>query len=235
MSSLGVVIVAAGQGSRMQTKESKQYLPLAGKPILIHTLERFAAHSEIGWITVVVPPGDEQRVSDLAAAYGIHDKIAAITAGGAERQHSVLNGLETLQDKVDLVLVHDAVRPFVTHEMISAVAEEAKANGAAVLAVPVKDTIKIAGSDGTVSSTPDRRSLWAVQTPQAFRVSLLLRAYEQAIRDEYLGTDDASLVERLGEAVKIVPGDYANIKLTTPDDLYWAEHYLASQGREGTR
>lgn len=234
MSSLGVVIVAAGQGSRMRTKENKQYLPLAGKPILIHTLERFASHPEISLITVVVPPGDEKRVSELAARYGITDKIATITAGGSERQHSVLRGLVTLQDQVDLVLVHDAVRPFVTHEMISAVAKEAMAHGAAVLAVPVKDTIKIAGLDGMVSSTPDRQSLWAVQTPQAFRVSLLLRAYEQARRDEFLGTDDASLVERLGESVKIVSGDYTNIKLTTPDDLHWAEHYIERQGREET-
>jgi len=231
MSKMGAVIVAAGRGSRMRAAESKQYLPLAGMPILFHTLLTFASHPDVAMTTVVVPPGDERRVLELAKRYGCDDRLS-VTAGGAERQHSVMRGLNMLRNTgVPLVLVHDAVRPFVTHEMISAVGKEAEVSGAAVLAVPVKDTIKIAGPGGVVHSTPDRSSLWVAQTPQAFRVSLLLEAYEKAERDGFLGTDDASLVERLGYPVKLVPGDYANVKITTPEDLEWAEHYIASRER----
>lgn len=225
---MGAVIVAAGQGSRMRSSISKQYLPLAGKPILIHTLSVFASHPEIAAITVVVPCGDEPMVREMAEQHGL-GKIKHIVSGGAERQHSVLRGLETLRDEVDLVFVHDAVRPFVTHAMISAAGVEAARHGAAVPAVPVKDTIKIVGAGGVVQTTPDRQSLWAVQTPQAFRISLLLQAYEQAGQDGFIGTDDASLVERLGHPVKVVMGDYNNIKITTPEDLEWAEHYLERQ------
>jgi len=233
MSKMGVVIVAAGRGSRMRTSESKQYLPLAGKPILAHTMLAFASHPEIDVISMVVPPGDEPRVRELAEQYGCVDRIHII-AGGAERQHSVLRGLEALRDSVSIVLVHDGVRPFITKEKISAIGREAASYGAAVLAVPVKDTIKIAGSEGVVQSTPDRHSLWAVQTPQAFRISILIDAYGQAERDGFLGTDDASLVERLGHPVKLVLGDYTNVKITTPEDLEWAEHYYHSleRGRE---
>mgnify|MGYP001037945471 CR=1 FL=1 len=226
----GAVIVAAGQGSLMRTAVSKQYLLLAGKPILVHTLLKFQAHPNIDMITVVVPAGDEQHVRELADHYGC-GKVRHIVSGGSERQHSVARGLETLRNKAELVLVHDAVRPFVTGEMITAAREAAAADGAAVLAVPVKDTIKIARADGTVESTPERRSLWAVQTPQAFRLSLLLNAYEQAERDGFIGTDDAMLVERLGHPVKIVHGDYANIKITTPEDLDWAEQVMTNRLR----
>jgi 2-C-methyl-D-erythritol 4-phosphate cytidylyltransferase len=226
----GAVIVAAGQGSRMRTAVSKQYLPLAGKPILVHTLLKFQAHPDIGVITVVVPPGDERQVREMADQFGC-GKVRHIVAGGSERQHSVARGLATLRGEADLVLVHDAVRPFVTDAMITAACAAAATDGAAVLAVPVKDTIKVARADGTVESTPDRRSLWAVQTPQAFRLSLLLDAYEQAERDGFIGTDDAMLVERLGHPVRIVHGDYANIKITTPEDLDWAEHSLKNRDR----
>jgi len=227
----GAVIVAAGQGSRMRTAVSKQYLPLAGKPILVHTLLRFQAHPNIDVITVVVPSGDEQHVREMAERYGCH-KVRHIVAGGSERQHSVARGLATLRSESEIVLVHDAVRPFVTDAMITAAREAAASDGAAVLAVPVKDTIKIAREDGTVESTPERGRLWAVQTPQAFRLSLLLDAYERAEQDGLVGTDDAMLVERLGHPVKIVHGDYANIKITTPEDLDWAEQVMTNRLRE---
>jgi 2-C-methyl-D-erythritol 4-phosphate cytidylyltransferase len=227
----GAVIVAAGQGSRMRTTVSKQYLPLAGKPILVHSLLKFQTHPNIDVITVVVPSGDEPHVRELVDRHGC-SKVQHIVAGGSERQHSVARGLTTLRGAVEFVLVHDAVRPFVTDVMIDAAIEAAEMDGAAVLAVPVKDTIKIAGEDGTVASTPDRRSLWAVQTPQAFRLDLLLYAYEQAEREGCIGTDDAMLVERLGHPVKIVHGDYANIKITTPEDLDWAEQVMMKRSRE---
>lgn len=222
---IGVVIVAAGKGTRMGQAVSKQYLPLAGKPIFVHTLQTFATHPQIDSIAIVVPTGDEKYVRQLVEQYECR-KVDAVIAGGAERQHSVLRGLFALGEGIDLVLVHDAVRPFTTHETIDKVLREAVISGAAVTAVPVKDTIKIADEDGIVQSTPNRQSLWAVQTPQAFRLSLLIAAYEQAERDGYVGTDDASLVERLGSPVKLVQGEYTNLKITTPEDLHWAEHYI---------
>lgn len=225
MGNIGAVIVAAGRGSRMGMRESKQYLQLGDRPILVHTIQAFASHPDIEEIVVVVRAGDEERVRSLAEMYGLGENLK-IATGGAERQHSVAKGLRCLSESVSIVLVHDAVRPFVSEEKISAVAEEAATSGAAILAVPVKDTIKIAGSEGVVESTPDRQSLWAVQTPQAFRVSLLMDAYAQAEREGFIGTDDASLVERLGQQVKIVTGDYTNLKITTPDDLKWAEWFI---------
>lgn len=227
MKNLGVVIVAAGRGSRMRTSESKQFLPLAGMPILIHTLLRFHNLPEVGMIVVVVPAGDEERVRRMAESYGCADKLVKIVAGGKERQHSVLKGLSILKEKTDLVLVHDGVRPFVSPHAVRAVSREAERTGAAVLAVRVKDTIKTVGADGVIQNTPDRQSLWAVQTPQAFRLSLLLEAYEAAAASDVSATDDAMLVERLGVPVHIVEGEYSNIKITTPEDLEWAEHLLA--------
>ncbi|WP_248929054.1 2-C-methyl-D-erythritol 4-phosphate cytidylyltransferase [Paenibacillus hamazuiensis] len=222
MGKLGVVIVAAGKGSRMKAAESKQYLELAGKPILVHTLELFERLDAVDTIVLVTGAGDIERCSGYAAQYGI-GKLAQIVTGGAERQHSVYAGIKALPEQVEWVLVHDGVRPFAAKEHILRCVETVKACGAAVLAVPVKDTIKIVDGAGIIRSTPDRRSLWAMQTPQAFRRSLLEQAYEQAERDGFVGTDDASLVERIGAPVQVVEADYYNIKITTPEDLPWAE------------
>lgn len=231
MNKWGVVIVAAGRGSRMGTQESKQYLLLQGKPIIVHTLELFQSLSDIAEISLVVGGDDVERCTRLVLEHGL-DKVTAIVAGGSERQHSVSAGIQALSPAVDWVMVHDGVRPLVTPEAIRSCCSAAERVGAAVLAVPVKDTIKQVDETGLIVSTPDRRSLWAIQTPQAFRRDLLASAHERAQAEQFLGTDDAMVVERTGAAVAIAEGDYTNIKITTPDDLPWAEFLLAKQRGE---
>ncbi|WP_150275512.1 2-C-methyl-D-erythritol 4-phosphate cytidylyltransferase [Paenibacillus tepidiphilus] len=226
--SVGAVIVAAGRGTRMGTAESKQYLRLADKPIIAHTLEVFQRHPLITEIVLVTGAEDVERCREWVQTYGL-DKVKAIVTGGSERQYSVHLGLRELD--AEWVMVHDGVRPFVAAGEIDACYAKAKETGASVLAVPVKDTIKQVDKDGMVVSTPDRRSLWAIQTPQTFRLSDLLAAYEAAEREGYLGTDDSSLAERSGIPVAVVEGSYRNIKITTPEDLEYAEYTQVKQGR----
>lgn len=225
MNQLGVVVVAAGKGSRMGTKESKQYLDLNDKPILVHTLALFERMTEVDTIALVTGAEDVERCRGYVEQYNL-TKVSCIVAGGKERQDSVYRGLLQLKGSVEWVLVHDGVRPFAAKEHIIACWRKAMESEAAVLAVPVKDTIKVVDPQGTIQSTPDRRSLWAIQTPQAFRLSLLLDAYEQAEKDAFIGTDDAMLVERIGTPVQVVESDYYNIKITTPEDLPWAQWIL---------
>jgi 2-C-methyl-D-erythritol 4-phosphate cytidylyltransferase len=227
VNSVGVVIVAAGRGTRMGTAESKQYLLLQGKPIAVHALEVFQQHELISEIVLVTGAEDLERCREWIAVYKL-DKVTAIVPGGSERQHSVYSGLRQLN--TEWVMVHDGVRPFVHPSEIEACYRQALQTGASVLAVPVKDTIKQVDSGGTVLSTPDRRSLWAIQTPQTFRLSDLLTAYETAERDGFLGTDDSSLAERAGIAVSVVEGSYRNIKITTPEDLDFAEFTERTRG-----
>ncbi|QYR22153.1 2-C-methyl-D-erythritol 4-phosphate cytidylyltransferase [Paenibacillus sp. sptzw28] len=225
----GVVVVAAGRGTRMGTAESKQYLLLRDKPVVIHTLELFNAMDEVAGIALVVGNDDVARCEALVRQYGLGRKVIAVLAGGSERQHSVRAGLRSLQ--YEWVMVHDGVRPLVTQQAVRACMNAALNTGAAVLAVPVKDTIKQVNEAGVIVATPDRRSLWAIQTPQAFRRSLLLEAHEKAAAEGFVGTDDAMAVERLGVPVTVAEGDYTNIKITTPEDLPWAEFLLASRER----
>jgi len=234
MGKLGVVVVAAGRGSRMGTQESKQYLLLQDKPIVVHTLELFEQLADVAAITLVVGKDDVDRNEDFVRQYGL-TKVIRIIAGGAERQHSVYRGLVALEEEgIEWVLVHDGVRPFVKPEQAVRCYEKARStDAAAVLAVPVKDTIKLVHPSGVIASTPDRRSLWAIQTPQAFRLSALLEAHRAAERDGFLGTDDAMLVERLGLPVHVVEGDYRNLKITTPEDLDMAEYMLSRQSWRG--
>jgi 2-C-methyl-D-erythritol 4-phosphate cytidylyltransferase len=216
---VGVVIPAAGKGKRMGTAVSKQFLDLCGEPILIRTLRVISTHPAVKQ-TVVVGGCDElDRMESLLAAYGFNTEEIQTVVGGKERQQSVFEGLKQLT--TEWVLVHDAVRPFITHDRITALLEGAKETGAAILAVPAKDTIKEVKA-GVVSRTLERNRLWAVQTPQAFRRDLLLQAHQNANPNE-LATDDAKLVESLGVPVRVVEGDYANIKLTTPEDWVLAD------------
>ncbi|TVY06649.1 2-C-methyl-D-erythritol 4-phosphate cytidylyltransferase [Paenibacillus cremeus] len=231
---LGIVIVAAGKGSRMKTQESKQYLMIDEKPILVHTLALFDRMEVVDTIVLVTGSADVDRCQQYVEQYGLR-KVQHVVTGGSERQDSVYQGLATLQGKVDWVMVHDGVRPFAAEAHILACLDKAKETDAAVLAVPVKDTIKVVDSDGLIQATPDRRSLWAIQTPQAFRLSMLLQAYESARQDGFLGTDDAMLVERLGIKVAVVEADYYNIKITTPEDLPWAEWIIRNaRGEKNT-
>jgi 2-C-methyl-D-erythritol 4-phosphate cytidylyltransferase len=221
----GVVVVAAGKGLRMGTTESKQYLHLDHTPILVHTLEIFQSIAEVSSIVLVIGEGDESRCRQYVEQYKL-TKVSGILSGGSERQSSVYQGIRALPADTVWVLVHDGVRPFVTKQHVLACWQQAVKAGAAVLAVPVKDTVKVVDTAGYIESTPNRRSLWAIQTPQAFRLVDLLHAHEQAEADQFIGTDDAMLLERLGSKVAVVEGSYTNIKITTPEDLSWAEFII---------
>lgn len=224
----GAVVVAAGRGTRMGTAESKQFLELGGKPLLIHSLELLQGMDEVAEIVLVTGASDVERCRDWCRSYRL-SKVAAVLEGGSERQHSVRLGLRGLG--TEWALVHDGVRPLVTAAAVRACLQRAEQTGAAVLAVPVKDTIKQADEHGVIVATPDRSSLWAIQTPQAFRRVRLLEAHEQALASGFLGTDDAMAVERLGDPVSVVEGEYTNIKITTPEDLPYAEFLLARRER----
>jgi len=221
----GVVIVAAGRGTRMGTPESKQYLMLMDKPILVHTLELFQQMTFVQEIVLVVGEMDVARCKQWVSGYQL-DKVKAVVCGGAERQDSVYEGLQRLT--CQWAMVHDGVRPLVTASAVKRGCAAAEHKGASVLAVPVKDTIKQVDHTGKITATPDRKSLWAIQTPQAFRRALLIEAHERARSDGFVGTDDAMLVERLGMQVYAAEGEYTNIKITTPEDLPMAEMLMAS-------
>ncbi|MEH7386586.1 2-C-methyl-D-erythritol 4-phosphate cytidylyltransferase [Bacillus sp. JJ1521] len=219
-----VVIPAAGSGKRMNAGKNKQFIELKSIPVIIHTLRVFEHDPMCSGIILVVNKEEQSIFQELLQTHNI-EKVVTFIQGGSERQYSVYNGLQAVKN-TDIVLVHDGARPFLkqkhVHELVNIAAEK----GAAVLAVPIKDTIKRASRDSYVEETVERSSLWAIQTPQAFHVSILQEAHELAKKEDYLGTDEASLVERIPKQVYIVKGDYLNIKLTTPDDLVFAEAIL---------
>jgi 2-C-methyl-D-erythritol 4-phosphate cytidylyltransferase len=233
------IIPAGGAGRRMGGNVPKQFLPLAGMPVLVHTLRAFQRSPLIDEIFLVVPDGDIPRVRrDILQEHGL-SKVASVFAGGAERQDSVANALRHVREEHGIVLVHDAVRPFVTDGMIRRIVEAATEHGAAAVGLPVRDTVKRVSAAGVVEKTQDREGLWLTQTPQAFRRQVICAAYEKAAQNGFAGTDDASLVERMGVSVRMIPGDHDNVKLTTPEDMelgaiiirrFWAEQ----PGREGT-
>ena len=223
---VSVIFPAAGAGRRMKADRNKVLLELSGVPILLRTLRRFSAVPAVAELIVVVARDEIAFVEGmLEKAQGL--KPWRAVQGGAERQYSIANGMAHLAADADIVLVHDAARPLVSLAAIEAVIFAAREKGAAIAAVRAKNTIKVVGEDGRVEATPARASLWEVQTPQGFRREILQRAYEKAVQDGFLGTDDASLVERIGEAVFVVESDYGNLKITTPEDLWMAETLLA--------
>lgn len=225
-----VIIPAAGMGKRMKAGMNKQFIQLQSIPVIIHTLSIFENDTLCDGIILVINPNEKNIFHQLIETYHIK-KVLVMVHGGSERQESVYNGLQSVEN-TEIVLVHDGARPFVKTALIHQLVETAIEKGAATVAVPMKDTIKRV-KDYQVIETIDRSSLWAIQTPQAFHVSLLLHAHKQAIQDGFLGTDDASLVERSGHTVAIVVGDYRNIKLTTPDDLIFAKAILETWEQGG--
>ena len=233
--SAAVIIAAAGSSSRMGTGVDKQFVILAGKPVLWHTINVFKQLPQIHQILVTVSPGNAERVAALLQQT-LADIPWQIVPGGAERQDSVRNALQLVSPSVELVLVHDGARPFVEPECVLKSMQAAAETGAAVVAVPVKDTIKLADAAGGVKQTLDRSSLWQVQTPQTFRRELLLKAHEQAAAAGVVATDDAALVEWAGGSVSLVRGTYFNFKVTTPEDLVLAEAVAAERsGRQMQR
>ncbi|QGH36885.1 2-C-methyl-D-erythritol 4-phosphate cytidylyltransferase [Gracilibacillus salitolerans] len=223
-----VIVLAAGQGKRMNAGKNKQFIELLKEPLIIHTLKKFIQDSWCHNIYLVINPNEQKQMEDLITAYQWQNQISFVY-GGRERQESGYKGLlaisEENQDMV--VMIHDGARPFVEEAELHELAHAAKEKKAALLAVPVTDTIK--RKNGNKIETLDRSTLWAAQTPQAFEYQLIKKAHQQAIAAEFLGTDDVSLVEALGVPVDIVHGTYQNVKLTTPEDIMRAEMILERQ------
>lgn len=222
---VSALIAAAGRGNRMNSLFNKQYLSLLGRPVLAWTLEVFFSSCLFDQVIVIVTPGEEELCRKLVLEQYFKGCSVEIVSGGKERQHSVYEGLKALHPQCDVVCVHDGVRPLVTVPLLRAAVEGAISRGSAISAVAVKDTIKEEAA-GVVVSTLLRSCLRAVQTPQVFKRSLLERAHKEAFLSGFIGTDDASLVERLGEDVCFSEGSYENIKITTPEDLIMAEAIL---------
>jgi 2-C-methyl-D-erythritol 4-phosphate cytidylyltransferase len=214
------IVLAAGKGLRFTSRLSKPLIKVNSKPIIIRCLGILSQHPYIKDIIVVANSKNSISIIREIKQYRIK-KIKDIILGGRLRQNSVINGLKAMDMRTGLVLIHDAVRPFIDKDMVSSVIKEASRYGAAIVGVPVKDTVKKVKTKFVVEKTLNRKSLWEVQTPQAFKKELILEAYERFGDIEV--TDDASLVEKLGAKVKIVRGSYNNIKITTPDDLIFAE------------
>lgn len=223
------LIPAAGMGKRMGASINKQYLQLDGLPIVARTISVFEQSPHIDAIYLVIPEAEIPYCREhVVTACGFR-KVVEIVPGGRERQNSVMNGLNAMRPHLaddDVVVIHDGVRPLITPELLRESIDVACNNDGALVAVPAKDTIKTV-RDGIVINTPDRESLWQAQTPQSFRFATIYDAHRAAERDAFIGTDDASLVERCGGMVRVVRGDYRNIKITTPEDLVLAESFLA--------
>ena len=234
MPDVGVVIAAGGRGRRMARTRPKQFLLLGGQQVICRAIAPFSAVKAVAEIVVVVPAGYVASTRRLLRRSGLQ-RIGAVVSGGKERQDSVWKGLTSFSRKPDIVLVHDAVRPFVTTRLIEAVIRQARRHRGAVVGLPVTDTIKVEGSRGFYRRTLQRANLWAVQTPQAFSYDLLLRAHSIARKHGYRGTDEASLLERLHIPVKIVPGERFNIKITTEDDLLLAGALLGAKKTKSGR
>ena len=221
----GVVIVAAGSGSRMKRDINKQFIKLDGKEIIAYTIEKFYKSEDIDDIVIVIKENEEKYfIENIINKYGF-DNIK-LAYGGKERQDSVYNGIKKLNSNCEIVLIHDGARTFVNEDIIKNSIEEAKENNAVVVGVPVKDTIKVVDSDGNIVDTPNRSLLWSVQTPQSFKYEIITKAYEYAYSNDYYGTDDAMLVEHIGYNVKMIEGSYDNIKITTEEDLHFGIQIL---------
>ena len=220
------IVLAAGSGKRMNTAVHKQYLDIKGKPVLYYALHAFE-QSSVDEIVLVVGKGETDYCrQEIVEKYGLK-KVKKIVEGGKERYHSVYEGLKAA-DHPDYVLIHDGARPFILKKTIEQTMQEVKKYPACVVAVPVKDTVKIADEEGYAKETPERKYVWAVQTPQVFSYPMIYDAYEKALQQEDTSiTDDAMVLEKVtGRKVRLIEGSYRNIKITTPEDLLIAECYL---------
>lgn len=209
---------------------NKQYLMLDNKPVLAHTLEAFERTEIISEIIVVIHRDDHDIFEECIRPYGFR-KLAAVADGGDDRQASVYNGLARVSPDAEIIAVHDGARPLVTPQIIASSVLVAAACGAACVGVPVKDTIKKVNSDRFVLDTPERSLLWTIQTPQTFQRDILVKAHEKAFSESFRGTDDSVLAERMGNSVRMVMGSYTNIKITTAEDLVFAEAFLKAAAR----
>ena len=216
---VSAIIVAAGKGIRMKGKMRKQYLDLSGQPVLVHSIVAFDSCSLVEEIFLVIPKKDvEYCQKKILSLLDLKNHINFVH-GGAKRQDSVYNGLQAINKNTDTVVIHDGVRPFIKTEDLKRCILGSKKFGACILGTPASDTLKSVDKSDIIETTLSRDNIWLAQTPQAFQYDLILKAHETARRDGYVGTDDASLVERLGEDVKIISGSRFNIKITKKEDL----------------
>ncbi len=225
------IIVGAGEGRRMgSTGGRKQFTKISGKPLIAYTLEPFEKCQLIDHMVLVVPPDSIDWVREEIVGQYRLKKVREIVAGGETRQQSVWNGLNVVSNNTEKVVIHDAVRPFVNETLIKRVIDASRKTGAAITAVPVKDTVKQVES-GEVVGTLDRRLLWLAQTPQCFDYQIIVEAHKMAAREKIEATDDASLVEKYGAKVAVAVGSYANLKVTSPEDLPLLEYFLRQDRR----
>jgi 2-C-methyl-D-erythritol 4-phosphate cytidylyltransferase len=221
---VGAVVVAAGSSSRMGGID-KVFAPLAGRPLIWHAVDALVRCALVGRVSLVLSASNLERGAELVASEGW--TTVTVVAGGERRQDSVRAGLDALGE-TDWTIVHDGARPCVTPDIFETGLAEAQRTGAAIAGVPVKDTIKAVDGDANVTGTPDRKTLWAVHTPQVFSSQLLLRAHDE-VKDDV--TDDASMIEQIGGTVRVFMDSRANIKVTTPEDLLMAEALMADKAR----
>jgi len=219
------IVLAAGSGKRMGAGQNKMFLQLAGKTVLERTVNAFQQCERVDGIVVVAKTEELDQVKEMVPQ-AVYDKIIAYTAGGRERQDSVLCGLYALNDAYGKVLIHDGARPFVTDKLIETLLDGLTPGTGTIAGVPAKDTVKRVNTDGIVQETLVRIELWNIQTPQCFYTEEILHCYTCAQDEQYFGTDDASLAEKYGLAVRVIPAYYENIKLTTPEDLDVAEVFF---------
>jgi len=225
---VNAVIVAAGEGKRMGGDAPKPFLPLGGRPIILRTLDRFVA-SQVQKVVVVAAEKGMPRCEELIRSDSRLGRLEIVfQSGGLRRQDSVGRGLARLDPDCEVVVIHDGVRPFVSPRLIDRCIEAAFKEGAVVIGLPARDTIKVISADRQVKETPPRDSLWEIQTPQAFRTEIIREAFRNAAREGAEATDDAMLVERLGKRVAVLEGESTNIKITVPEDLLFAEALLCA-------
>ena len=223
------LVPAAGRGLRMGGSVPKQFLSLGGEPLVIQSLRALQAAPVVGQIILAVPPADVEYCEHEIVSRQRFTKVTKVVAGGAERQDSVRHALAQIPSDTEIVLIHDAVRPFVTLRMIAEVVAAARKEGAAIIALPTRDTVKQVRMDGMIERTVDRTPLWLAQTPQAFRRDWIETAHRKAHAEGVRATVDASLVEWLGYSVAVVEGSGENIKVTRPEDLVIGEAILAAR------
>jgi 2-C-methyl-D-erythritol 4-phosphate cytidylyltransferase len=225
------LVLAAGAGRRIGGNTAKVFLPLAGRPLLLRTLDRVFSARSIEQVVLVVAASEVARCEALLRAdAALRGRPWLLQIGGATRQQSAKRGLAKIGSDIDIVMIHDGARPLVSASLIDRCVEAVAEKGAVAVGLPVRDTIKMVSEDRRIQSTPERSSLWEIQTPQVFKRELIVDAHERAERDGVEVTDDAMLVERLGKPVFIIDGERTNLKVTVPEDVWLAES-LIREGR----
>ena len=228
---ISAIILAGGSGRRMADSTPKQYLEICGKPILNYSIDAFESAESISEIILVVPHGQVEYCRQMIVEPWNYSKVTRIIEGGTTRQESSLKGILVTSQGSSFVMIHDGARPFVQSQEIENMVKEMTGKSAVIIAVQVKDTIKRVSENAVIEETLERSNLWAAMTPQAFKRDLIIKAHEKAVESGHQATDDASLVEIMGEKVHIMEGNYMNMKITTKEDLVIGEAILADRRR----